>query len=93
MLQLLTIITEESDRPSKTTIHMSSSAVKETITSVRPDGGTTTITSTSWVAVDPPEQTGDSESDPSLQDAGPSLRANVGLALFVGGLVTMLLMA
>lgn len=84
---------EEPDRPSKTTIHMSSSAVRETFTSVREDGGTTTITSTSWVAVDPPKNTDESESDPSLQDAGPSLRANVGPALLVGGLVTMLLMS
>ncbi|KAL2207663.1 hypothetical protein CC79DRAFT_769069 [Sarocladium strictum] len=89
----LTSSDEEPDRPSRTTIHMSSSAVKETFTSVREDGGTTTITSTSWVAVDPPKNTDESESDPSLQDAGPSLRANVGPALLVGGLVTMLLMS
>ncbi|KAK0383533.1 hypothetical protein NLU13_9444 [Sarocladium strictum] len=84
---------EEPDRPSKTTIHISSSAVKQTITTVNNQGSATTITSTSWVAVDPPVQTGESESDPSLQDASPSLRASVAPALFVGGMVTMLLMS
>ncbi|KAH8177282.1 hypothetical protein LIA77_02364 [Sarocladium implicatum] len=82
---------DEPDRPSKTTIHVSSSAVRETITSVNEDGGVTTITSTSWVAVDPPKPTDDNESDPSLQDAGLSLRANVASAAFVSAIVAALL--
>lgn len=89
---MLTIPLDEPDRPSKTTIHVSSSAAKQTITSVNDEGRVTTITSTSWVAVDPPDPTDDSESDPSLQDAGPSLRANVGPAALVGAIAAVLLM-
>lgn len=92
--RVLTRCVTEEDRPSKTTIHIGSSAVRETITSVNDDGGTVTLTSTSWVAVDPPEETGeDGESDPSLQDAGMSLRANIGPAALIGGIVTVLLMS
>lgn len=76
----------------ETTLHRTSSAVKETKTSVLDNGSTTTLTSTSWVEVDPPEKTGDDDADPSLQDDGPSVRAAAGPAMMIGGLVAGLLM-
>ena len=75
----------------ETTIHRTSTKVQQTITSTLDDGRVTTLTSTSYVGVDPPQQTDRDESDPNLQDAAPNHRANVGAAFVVGGLVVGLL--
>ena len=61
-----------------------SSAVQHTMTRTLGDGGTTTITSTSWVAVRPTEASGSSDdNEPDLQDAAAGLHVGFTMpALF-----------
>ncbi|KND93919.1 hypothetical protein TOPH_01547 [Tolypocladium ophioglossoides CBS 100239] len=69
-----------------------SSAVRKTLTTTLGNGGTTTITSTSWVAVVPSPTTSGS-SNPDLQNAASQKRRDVVLAVAAGALVAGVLLA
>ncbi|KOS19582.1 hypothetical protein ESCO_000667 [Escovopsis weberi] len=58
-----------------------SSPIETTLTRTLPDGGTTTLTSTSWVAVVPTGKPAPTKA-PGLQNAAP--RAEVGLPAMLG---------
>ncbi|KAG6122843.1 hypothetical protein E4U13_001114 [Claviceps humidiphila] len=60
-----------------------SSPVPHVMTTTLPNGGTLTITSTSWVAVVPTEKA-TSTSEPKLQNAAPRSRGSSNLILAVG---------
>lgn len=61
------------------------------MTSTRPDGGVTTITSTSYYDVEPTEQPDDDDDDdPDLQDAAP--RAGAALLPVLGAVVGVMML-
>ncbi|KAG6106589.1 hypothetical protein E4U31_000736 [Claviceps sp. LM219 group G6] len=60
-----------------------SSPVAHVMTTTLPNGGTLTITSTSWVAVVPTEKA-TSTSEPKLQNSAPKSRGSSNLILVVG---------
>ncbi|KAG5978147.1 hypothetical protein E4U55_006341 [Claviceps digitariae] len=62
---------------------ITSSPVPQVYTTVLPNGGTLTITSTSWVAIVPTEKP-TSSSEPKLQNAAPKSRGGSKLFLAVG---------
>ncbi|KAI5461438.1 hypothetical protein BGZ63DRAFT_424325 [Mariannaea sp. PMI_226] len=68
-----------------------SSAVPKTITSTLPDGGVTTLTSTSWVEVVPAKAT--TSSKPNLQNAAPqpSVHGVItgAIGMIIGGLLLL----
>ncbi|OAQ64745.1 hypothetical protein VFPPC_05978 [Pochonia chlamydosporia 170] len=61
------------------------SPVAQTLTTTLPDGGTLTITSTSWVAIVPTDKSS-SSSGPQLQNAASKSHGHVMLALTLGAL-------
>ncbi|PNY26463.1 Uncharacterized protein TCAP_03582 [Tolypocladium capitatum] len=68
-----------------------SSAVRKTLTTTLGNGGTTTITSTSWVAVVPSPTTSGSN-NAGLQNAASQKRGDVVLAVAVGALIAGVLL-
>ncbi|TWU70568.1 hypothetical protein ED733_001019 [Metarhizium rileyi] len=68
------------------------SPVQHTMTTTLPDGGTLTITSTSWVAIVPTDKTS-STSGPQLQNGAPRSQGCFTLVLAAGALAVGMLLA
>lgn len=63
------------------------------MTSTRPDGGVTTITSTSYYDIEPtsnPDDDDDGDDDPDLQDAAP--RAGAALLPVLGAVAAAMML-
>jgi hypothetical protein len=85
---------ETTSEPDTTREAPTTSAITGTITSVLPDGRTTTITSTSVVDVDPTaEATQDPSDDPDLQNASPHLVSGNMIALTVAMVAGVILVS
>lgn len=87
--------TEASETPQSTITSGSkttSAPVAHTFTRTLPDGGTTTLTSTSWVAVLPTNHA-DGSKNPDLQNAASLPRAEMMMPAAIGLLVGAVLLA
>lgn len=69
-----------------------SRAVAKTFTSTLPDGGATTLTSTSWVKVVPTAAASEDSNDPDLQNAAPRSTVKLVAAAFAGVLAGAILL-
>jgi len=67
--------------------------VRKTLTTTLPDGGVTTLTSTSWVAVVPTGTPTGTSGNPDLQNAAPRSHGAAGLVVAVGAILAGFMLA
>lgn len=67
--------------------------MRKTLTTTLPDGGVTTLTSTSWVAVVPTGTPTGTSGNPDLQNAAPRSHGAAGLVVAVGAILAGFMLA